>query len=58
MEKRIYCTTYCNFGHYVATGAPVQHECRTIPPKALKAEMDGDFGLAIKIMNGTQQVHP
>lgn len=46
----IYCTTFCNFGHYVRTGRPVAHECRIIPPAALRAEMDGDFEKAMRIM--------
>lgn len=50
--RRIYCSTYCNFGHYVDTGAPVQHECRTIPPAALAAEIRGDYELAIQLMKG------
>jgi hypothetical protein len=47
----IYCTTYCNRGHVVQTGRPVGHECRVIPPKALRAEIDGDFKLAIEILS-------
>jgi hypothetical protein len=49
--KAIYATTYCNKGHYVATGKPVKHECITIPPAALKAEMEGDYEKAIEIMS-------
>lgn len=46
----IYCSTYCNQGHDLKTGRPVNHECRTIPPKALQAERNGDFELAIRLM--------
>lgn len=49
--EQIYCTSYCNQGHKVRTGYPVGHECRVIPPKALQAEMAGDFQTAIKILN-------
>jgi hypothetical protein len=49
-KRAIYCTTYCNFGHYVDNGRPVKHECRVIPPAALKAEMAGDYERAIEIM--------
>ena len=48
--EAIYCTTYCNKGHVVRTGRPVGHECRVIPPGALKAEIAGDFGLAIQLL--------
>jgi hypothetical protein len=50
MAMKIYCTTYCNHGHRVSDGKPVDHECITIPPKALQAEIDGDFEKAIDIM--------
>lgn len=50
-KGRIYATTFCNRGHYVATGKPVGHECITIPPAALKAEMDGDYEKAGEIMS-------
>jgi len=49
--EAIYCTTYCNRGHVVRTGRPVGYCCRVIPPKALRAEMAGDFGLAIEILS-------
>lgn len=52
VPARIYCSTYCNFGHYVKTGNPVKHECRIIPPAALAAEMRGDFETAIRLMGG------
>lgn len=49
-DDLIYCTTYCNRGHFVQTGRPVDHECYIIPPKALQAEMAGDFDRATEIM--------
>jgi hypothetical protein len=52
-QRRVYATTYCNQGNVVATGRPVAHECRTIPPAALQAEMAGDYELAIELMRGT-----
>ena len=45
-----YVSTYCNFAHRVKDGKPIAHECRIIPPAALKAEMDGDCATAIEIM--------
>ena len=51
----IYCTTYCNHGHDVETGDPVDHDCYNIPPEALEAEMDGDIPLAIEIMQGKKE---
>lgn len=51
---KIYCTTFCNFAHNVKTGRPVGHECRIIPPAALRAEIDGDYAKAIEIMQSKQ----
>lgn len=47
----IYASTFCNRGHYVATGRPVKHECIVIPLAALKAEMEGDYTKANEIMS-------
>jgi hypothetical protein len=49
-EPKIYATSYCNHGHYVLTGKPVNHECRVIPPAALQAEMAGNYAEAIELM--------
>jgi hypothetical protein len=54
-SARVYVSTYCNFGHYVASGKPVAHECRVIPPAALRAEMDGDFDKAIELMQSAKR---
>lgn len=53
--SKVYCTTYCNKGHYVDTGKPVKHECRTIPPKALALEITGDYEGAIALMQKADQ---
>jgi hypothetical protein len=45
-----YVSSYCNFPHRMADGKPIKHECRVIPPRALKAERDGDIAGAIDIM--------
>ncbi len=50
MRTGIYCSTYCNKAHEVPSGKPIEHECRIIPPMALRAEMDGSFDLAMLIM--------
>ena len=55
--RDFYVTTYCNFAHDVETGEPIDHECIVIPPEALKAEMDGDYELAIEIMQGKPKKH-
>lgn len=46
----IHCSTYCNFWHRVRDGKPIEHECRIISPAALKAEMYGNYKLAIELM--------
>ena len=53
MHPEIYCTSYCNRGHRLSDGKPVQHECRIIPPAALEAERNDDFSLAQKILAET-----
>ncbi len=47
----IYCTTYCNKGHRMRDGKPVQHECYVLPPAALRAEVEGDFEKAQDILS-------
>ncbi len=51
----LYVTTYCNFAHDLADGKPVAHECYVLPPKALAAERQDNFALAITII---QQAKP
>lgn len=40
MKRKIYCTSFCNSGHDLKTGRPIEHECYIIPPKLLRAERD------------------
>jgi hypothetical protein len=54
---RVYCTTYCNFGHRVSDGMPVGHECRILPPAALVAEVANDIPRAIEILNTAPTVY-
>jgi len=44
--SEVFCTSFCNFGHDLQTGRPVDHECYILPPKALQAERAGDYELA------------
>lgn len=46
----VYCTTFCNFGHDVDTGEPVDHECYDLDPEILKIEMDEGPEAALKAM--------
>lgn len=48
---KIYCTSYCNSGHDLETGKPIDHECRVIPPKALMLERQGKYEEAIEVMD-------
>lgn len=50
----VYCSTYCNFGHSMTTGKPLKHECRHIPPAALRLEREGFFAEAIELLQGKQ----
>lgn len=49
MPRPIYCTSFCNFGHYLNTGRPIDHECYIIPPRLLRAERDLPFEEAIEV---------
>ncbi len=49
-KPQVYCSSYCNKGHRLSDGKPVGHECRIIPPTALKAERAGDYERAIASM--------
>jgi hypothetical protein len=55
--KGMYVSTYCNHAHRLSDGKPVEHECRIIPPKALEAELAGDYELAIAILSKTGDKH-
>jgi len=54
-ESKNYLTTYCNQYHDIRTGKPIDHECITIPPEALKAEMGGDYEKAIDIIDKSKK---
>jgi len=47
-----YVSTYCNFAHNMKTGAPIKHECRHIPPAALRLEREGCFTEDVAVMQG------
>jgi hypothetical protein len=51
-EKVIFCTSFCNHGHDLKTGRPIDHECYVLNPKALQAERGGDTELAVKLLSG------
>ena len=50
--ETFYCTSYCNKGHNLRTGRPVNHECRIIPPSALRAEREGRYAEAQELLSG------
>lgn len=37
----VYCTSFCNHGHRLSNGHPVNHECYVLKPEALRLERDG-----------------
>ncbi len=39
-ETGVYLTSFCNQGHEIRTGKPVEHECYVLVPAAIRAEMD------------------
>jgi hypothetical protein len=51
MSKRtVFCTSFCNFGHILETGRPVDHECYVLPPAMLYAEQAGDMDAALRLL--------
>ena len=58
MLVKIYCSTYCNQGHCLNTGRPVNHACVVIPPEALAAERRDNFDLAIDIITKASPLKP
>ena len=46
----IYCTSFCNHGHRMSDGMPVDHECYVLPVPSLIAECDGDIPTAIEVI--------
>lgn len=50
----VYCTTYCNHGHRLSDGKPVDHECHVLPPKALQAEREGDYERAAELIRAAR----
>lgn len=55
-----YCTTFCNQGHSVKTGKPLNHECYILPPKAVVYEEMGEFEKAIETIQAAKplKAHP
>jgi len=54
-KPEIYCTSYCNQGHRMRDGKPINHECMLLPPAALRAEREDRFEEALQIL---QQAKP
>lgn len=54
--SRIYCTSFCNHGHRLTDGKPVDHECYIIPPAALAAERDDRIADAIALIEASPRV--
>lgn len=51
MGTTVYCTSFCNHGHRLSDGKPVDHECYVLPTEALAAERRGDVARALEIMS-------
>jgi hypothetical protein len=46
----IYRTSFCNKGHLIKNGRPVDHQCYILPPEAIAAERNDDFEKAVQIL--------
>lgn len=45
IPHEIYCTSFCNFGHWRDTGRPVGHECYVLLPSVMERERNGERDL-------------
>lgn len=53
-DLEVYTTSFCNKGHRLEDGKPVNHECYIIPPKALQLECEGKTQEAIEVMDAAR----
>lgn len=49
MSDEIYTTSFCNRGHRMRDGYPIDHQCQILNPAALKLEQEGDCPGAIAL---------
>lgn len=54
----VYMSTYCNQGHRLSDGKPVNHECVILPPEALQAEREGDYERVWDLMDEAKPFKP
>lgn len=52
----VYCTSFCNHGHRLSNGHPVNHECYVLKPEALRLEKEGRFKEAQETGVRTDQI--
>lgn len=48
--SKVFCTSFCNQGHRLLDGKPVEHECYVLPTEALHAERVGDIERASAVL--------
>ena len=51
--SEIYCTSFCNFGHRLKDGKPVEHECYIIRPEMLRMEHEHGARACLDYMRET-----
>jgi len=56
-QEKIYLTSFCNQGHRLSDGKPINHECHVLNPTALQAERGGDVELALELGMQTGRTH-
>ncbi len=57
MDHGIYQTSFCNRGHRVHDGRPVEHECERLSPQGLLAERAGDVDKALELFQAFRKKH-
>jgi len=50
----IYCSSFCNHGHSVKSGKPLDHECYVLPPEAIAFEREGEYEKAIEAISAAK----
>ena len=55
-KEDVYCTSFCNHGHRLSNGHPVNHECYVLVPESLALEKAGKVDEAVKLGIRTDRI--
>lgn len=55
IDEPVYCTSFCNRGHSLEDGKPIDHECYVLTIEGMMAEERGDYSFQ---PFRTSRIHP